>query len=174
MNTLYTLKTFWESVCCMDLDLDGRAVPEKFLFTELLNSWEHFLALHHCHSLCFTISPVLLRKFQTEWPLFGCFLAYRVNNTWRVIYVCKSFFTGGIIAALGITQKAPCHKVRMKSTFLPLHTHLPWFACCICVIDAGLTFSHRDKLPDMPPTSGPLKSHIKQCQAVCSTCTSDR
>lgn len=116
------------------------------LFTYLLNSWEQVLALHYCYSLGFT-SPVY--KMQTGWPLFGCFHNYRVNISRLYVIVLKSFFIESMAAyqAITIVHKRPLaiHKVKM-STFLQLQTHLSWFTCYICVMDAVLTFSYRDEL----------------------------
>lgn len=49
---------------CFKVDLKTRQkLLLRKVFAELLNS--RFLALHHCHSYCFT-SPFLLGYFQTQ------------------------------------------------------------------------------------------------------------
>lgn len=87
------------------LGLKTQQSYQKLFFLKRLSCWvaqSRFLVLHHCHS--YFISPVLLRKLQTEWPLFGCFLTYRVKSICRLFIIASHFFTGSTMAELGITQ----------------------------------------------------------------------
>lgn len=82
----------------------------------------------------------------------------------------------------GLHKRASCEYTkwrRSQTPFLQLQTHRSRFTCCICVMDAGLTFSRWDKvwcrrcsLSLFPPTRRAPKSHITKstmCRAVCSS-----
>lgn len=95
-----------------------------------------------------------------------------------IIYDCKCFF----FSSRGLHKRASCEYTkwrRSQTPFLQLQTHRSRFTCCICVMDAGLTFSRWDKvwcrrcsLSLFPPTRRAPKSHITKstmCRAVCSS-----
>lgn len=95
-----------------------------------------------------------------------------------IIYDCKCFF----FSSRGLHKRASCEYTKWRRSptpFLQLQTHRSRFTCCICVMDAGLTFSRWDKvwcrrcsLSLFPPTRRAPKSHITKstmCRAVCSS-----
>lgn len=153
----------------------SKAVPEATVrwSAESLDRWvKSSVTADHCAWL----HRVLLLKFQMQRPLSGCFFSEAESII--IIFDCKCFF----FSSRGLHKRASCEYTkwrRSQTPFLQLQTHRSRFTCCICVMDAGLTFSRWDKvwcrrcsLSLFPPTRRAPKSHITKstmCRAVCSS-----
>lgn len=93
-----------QHLCRVELSREGfntqqsceKLLPLKRLLTEVLNRSEQVFTPPSLPLIAFLFPHILLCKSQTEWPLFGCFLAYRVNNICR-LFMCASCFLLGVL-----------------------------------------------------------------------------